>query len=200
MVRTTPNEKLVYVGEILDGDVFSAKMDHLVCFLPGTLLLGYKNGMPQEHLYLAEQLMDTCYQMYVKQPTLLSPEVVYFNLDGESETDMFTKASVAYNLLRPEFVESLYYFYALTGKTAYQDWGWTIFNAFEKYTKVEHGYTSIGNVGSVEHTRPKDNMESFFLSETLKYFYLLFSDDRNEIDLSKFVFNTEAHPLPIKGN
>lgn len=41
-------------------------------------------------------------------------------------------------------------------------------------------------------------MESFWLAETLKYFYLLFSDDRKEIDLEKFVFNSEAHPLPIR--
>lgn len=42
----------------------------------------------------------------------------------------------------------------------------------------------------------RDKMESFFLSETLKYFYLLFSDDV-KIPLDKFVINTEAHPLPI---
>jgi endoplasmic reticulum Man9GlcNAc2 1,2-alpha-mannosidase len=40
-------------------------------------------------------------------------------------------------------------------------------------------------------------MESFFLSETLKYFYLLFSDNRKLIDLDEYVFNSEAHPLPI---
>lgn len=40
-------------------------------------------------------------------------------------------------------------------------------------------------------------MESFFLGETLKYLYLLFSDDVELLDLDKFVFNTEAHPLPI---
>jgi hypothetical protein len=38
-------------------------------------------------------------------------------------------------------------------------------------------------------------MESFFLGETLKYFYLLFSND-SLIPLDKYVFNTEAHPLP----
>ncbi|KAN0067505.1 Glycoside hydrolase [Elaphomyces granulatus] len=38
-------------------------------------------------------------------------------------------------------------------------------------------------------------MESFWLVETLKYFYLLFSD-RDFIPLEKTVFNTEAHPLP----
>ena len=43
-------------------------------------------------------------------------------------------------------------------------------------------------------------MESFFLGETLKYLYLLFADpDKHEIDLTKWIFNTEAHPLPIRG-
>jgi mannosyl-oligosaccharide alpha-1,2-mannosidase len=37
-------------------------------------------------------------------------------------------------------------------------------------------------------------MESFFIAETLKYIYLMFDD---KIDLDKWVFNTEAHPLPI---
>lgn len=76
--------------------------------------------------------------------------------------------------------------------------GWKIFESFEKYTRVSHGYTSIGNVKSIGMTRPKDMMESFWLGETLKYFYLLFSDDRKEIDLEKFVLNTEAHLIPIR--
>lgn len=138
--------------------------------------------------------------MYAKQPTFLAPEIVYFNLNDESETDIYVKSNDAHNLLRPEFIESLYYFYALTGNKTYQDMGWTIFNAFEKYTKVKNGYTSIGNVRNALNTRPRDMMESFYLGEMVKYFYLLFSDDRKEIDLDKFVFNSEAHPLPIRSN
>lgn len=38
---------------------------------------------------------------------------------------------------------------------------------------------------------------SFFLAETLKYFYLLFQTDPNLISLDRWVFNTEAHPLPV---
>ena len=40
--------------------------------------------------------------------------------------------------------------------------------------------------------------QSFFLAETLKYLYLLFSDD-DLISLDQWVFNTEAHPLPVRG-
>ena len=37
-------------------------------------------------------------------------------------------------------------------------------------------------------------MESFWMGETLKYFYLIFSDP-SLISLDDFVFNTEAHPF-----
>ena len=39
-------------------------------------------------------------------------------------------------------------------------------------------------------------MQSFFLAETLKYFYLLYSPS-SVIPLDEWVFNTEAHPLKI---
>ncbi len=50
-----------------------------MCFLPGTLALGVHNGMPQEHMRLAEDLLYTCYQTYAAQPTHLAPEITYFN-------------------------------------------------------------------------------------------------------------------------
>ena len=37
---------------------------------------------------------------------------------------------------------------------------------------------------------------SYFLAETLKYLYLLFSDE-DLVPLDKWVFTTEAHPLPV---
>ena len=47
------------------------------------------------------------------------------------------------------------------------------------------------------HPDHRDKMESFFLGETLKYLYLLFSDDHDVVSVDRWVFNTEAHPLPI---
>ena len=70
--------------------------------------------------------------------------------------------------------------------------------AFEKYTRVPTGgYTSIGDVRNPDSLSPRDSMESFFLGETLKYLYLLFSDDQSSLNLNDYVFNTEAHPLPV---
>ncbi len=61
-----------------------------------------------------------------------------------------------------------------------------------------YGYGSINDEtvkSKNDITFKGDKMQSFFLAETLKYLYLLFSDD-NVIDINKYVFNTEAHPLP----
>lgn len=44
----------------------------------------------------------------------------------------------------------------------------------------------------------QDNkMQSFWLAETLKYLYLLFSPD-STIPLGEYVFNTEAHPFALQ--
>ncbi|XP_034064248.1 mannosidase, alpha, class 1B, member 1b isoform X2 [Gymnodraco acuticeps] len=194
--KSSPNG-LTFVGELSHGQ-FSPKMDHLVCFLPGTLALGAHHGLPADHMDLAKQLMETCYQMYIQMETGLSPEIVHFNMHEGSIRDIDVKLADRHNLLRPETVESLFYLYRFTKDHKYQDWGWNILQNFNKYTKVSSGgYTSINNVRDPDYTSPRDKMESFFLGETLKYLYLLFSDDPSLISLDEYVFNTEAHPLPI---
>ncbi|XP_040897421.1 endoplasmic reticulum mannosyl-oligosaccharide 1,2-alpha-mannosidase-like isoform X2 [Toxotes jaculatrix] len=194
--KSSPNG-FTFVGELSHGQ-FSPKMDHLVCFLPGTLALGAHNGLPADHMDLAKQLMETCYQMYLQMETGLSPEIVHFNMHQGSIRDIDVKLADRHNLLRPETVESLFYLYRFTKDHKYQDWGWEILQNFDKYTKVSSGgYTSINNVRDPDYPSPRDKMESFFLGETLKYLYLLFSGDPNLISLDQYVFNTEAHPLPI---
>uniref|UniRef100_A0A3B3ZBG1 alpha-1,2-Mannosidase n=1 Tax=Periophthalmus magnuspinnatus TaxID=409849 RepID=A0A3B3ZBG1_9GOBI len=194
--KTSPNG-LTFVGELSHGQ-FSPKMDHLVCFLPGTLALGAHNGLPEDHMDLAKQMMETCYQMYNQMETGLSPEIVHFNMHQGSVRDIEVKLADRHNLLRPETVESLFYLYRFTKDRKYRQWGWEILQNFNKYTKVSSGgYTSVNNVRDPDYPSPRDKMESFFLGETLKYLYLLFSDDFNLINLDQYVFNTEAHPLPI---
>ncbi|MCL7043748.1 hypothetical protein MKW94_002306 [Papaver nudicaule] len=225
LVRKSIPKGLVFVGELPYGPkgAFSSKMDHLVCFLPGTLALGATKGITKkkameenlltfedmENLKLAEDLAKTCFEMYLVTTTGLAPEIAYFNVDGYSEgghgggngsseyaNDIIIKTLDRHNLLRPETVESLFVLYRITEDSKYREWGWQIFEAFEKYTRVDSGgYSSLDDV-TVLPPRKRDKMETFFLGETLKYLYLLFGDE-NVIPLDKFVFNTEAHPFPI---
>ncbi|XP_037547667.1 endoplasmic reticulum mannosyl-oligosaccharide 1,2-alpha-mannosidase [Nematolebias whitei] len=197
LVRQTGPGRLTFVGE-LTHNRFSPKMDHLVCFLPGTLALGVHNGLPGDHMDLAVQLMETCHQMYKQMETGLSPEIAHFNLQASDGQDVFVKPADRHNLLRPETVESLFYMFRFTKDTKYRDWGWDILQSFNKHAKVPTGgYTSINNVQDPANPAPRDKMESFFLGETLKYLFLLFSDDAELLSLDEYVFNTEAHPLPI---
>lgn len=62
--------------------MFNPKMDHLVCFLPGTLALGHANGLPDWHMTMAEELLYTCYLTYAAHPTFLAPEITHFNMVG----------------------------------------------------------------------------------------------------------------------
>ncbi|KAF7371048.1 alpha-1,2-Mannosidase [Mycena sanguinolenta] len=98
-------------------------------------------------------------------------------------------------LLRPETVESFYILWRTTGNAVWRERGWAIFESIEKHARLERGYASVSTVDSVPVAH-LDEMPSFFLAETLKYLYLLFIDEEI-IPLDKYVFNTEAHPLPI---
>ncbi|XP_057428842.1 mannosyl-oligosaccharide 1,2-alpha-mannosidase MNS3 [Lotus japonicus] len=225
LVRKSIPNGLVFVGELPGGSNggFSPKMDHLVCFLPGTLALGATKGLTKdqamkdnmlnfedlENMKLAEDLAKTCFEMYSVTSTGLAPEIAYFHTEEFSEeghdggnknseyiNDIIIKPADRHNLLRPETVESLFVLYRITEDPKYREWGWQIFEAFEKHTKVDTGgYCSLDDVTSVPPHK-RDKMETFFLGETLKYLYLLFGDS-SVIPLDKFVFNTEAHPIPI---
>ena len=60
------------------------------------------------------------------------------------------------------------------------------------------GYSGIKDVYNINS--PKDDVQqTFFIAETLKYLWLLFSDD-DVLPLDKWVFNTEAHPFPLIPN
>ncbi|CAN6240804.1 unnamed protein product [Urochloa humidicola] len=193
--KTTPSN-YYYICE-KNGGSLSDKMDELACFAPGMLALGASGyGSPEkseEIMNLAKELARTCYNFYQTTPTKLAGENYFFH----SGQDM--SVGTSWNILRPETVESLMYLWRLTGNKTYQDWGWNIFQAFEKNSRIESGYVGLRDVNTGE----KDNMmQSFFLAETLKYLYLLFSPP-SVISFDEWVFNTEAHPLrivPIHGN
>jgi len=93
--------------------------------------------------------------------------------------------------LRPEIIESAYYLHHFTRDPRYLEMGKQFFEDIVACCRTDAGYASLENV--VTRAR-KDEMPSFFLAETLKYFYLLFTPER-PIDLGEVVFNTEAHPL-----
>jgi hypothetical protein len=93
--------------------------------------------------------------------------------------------------LRPEIIESAYYLRNFTHDPRYREMGKTFFDSLRKYSRTDTAYAALSDV---EKKTKKDEMESFFFAETLKYLYLLYAPPET-VDLSKVVFNTEAHPI-----
>ncbi len=93
--------------------------------------------------------------------------------------------------LRPEIVESTYYLYHYTGDPEYRHRGEKMFDDFVRYCRTDSGYAALADVTSKQQL---DEMESFVLAETFKYFYLLFAP-AGTLEFDKVIFNTEAHPL-----
>ncbi|KAJ1950338.1 hypothetical protein FBU59_000727, partial [Linderina macrospora] len=108
--------------------------------------------------------------------------------------NMFLReADVVFYPLRPEFVESTYFLYRATRDPFYLDVGEMVLRDLNELQRTECGYASMQNVNT--HVI-EERMESFLLSETLKYLYLLF-DDENPLHSadSNYVFTTEGHVL-----
>lgn len=103
--------------------------------------------------------------------------------------------NVRFYPLRPELVESTYFLYQATQNPFYLHVGGHILESLNKHTKTRCGYTTLHDVVTKSQ---EDRMESFFLSETCKYLYLLFDTDNvaNKKAL-KYVFTTEGHLIKL---
>ncbi|POI34101.1 hypothetical protein CIB84_002147 [Bambusicola thoracicus] len=185
---------LTYIAE-WRGGILDHKMGHLACFSGGMIALGAEHGgeeRKQHYMDLAAEITNTCHESYARSDTKLGPEAFRFDAGTEA---MATRLSERYYILRPEVVESYLYMWRLTHDVKYRQWGWEVVKALEKHCRVEAGFSGIRDVYTTVPTH--DNMQqSFFLAETLKYLYLLFCED-DVLSLDDWVFNTEAHPLPV---
>ncbi|KAJ6608839.1 glycoside hydrolase [Mycena sp. CBHHK59/15] len=190
---------------MLGATTAGARTPHTVVSVPPRLnelssrgLRDWKTGVA-----LLEGCMDTH-----RTATGLSPEGVTFRTEADpagGDRDWYingaNQASPPYDaryMLRPEIVESLFLAWRLTGDTRYRAHAWGVFNAIEKHCRLpgeDAGYATVLDVDSVPVTHA-DKQETFFLSETLKYLFLIFADE-GVLNLDDTVFNTEAHPLPV---
>lgn len=124
----------MYIAELLDSAQplnVHPKMDHLVCFMGGSFILGVTEGAfldqldpldkkDTEDYYMAQEITKTCYEMYNMTATGLASEIVYFNTNANIDTDMEIHLRDKHNLLRPETLESLFLMYRITGDEKYR--------------------------------------------------------------------------------
>ncbi|KAB5578502.1 glycoside hydrolase [Coniochaeta sp. 2T2.1] len=191
------------------------RLQHLGCFTGGHFALGGKLFNLEEHITIGEQLARGCAWAYSAMPSGIMPEISALVPCHAAELaqcawdeDRWRKSSKGKNLprgfqqirdpryvLRPEAIESLFILYRVTGKREFQDLAWEMFEAIRRATEVSVGFASVEDV-TVNPPVKVDEMESFWVAETLKYLYLIFSEPEL-ISLDDWVFNTEAHPFRI---
>jgi mannosyl-oligosaccharide alpha-1,2-mannosidase len=175
------------------------KMDHLACFISGALILGAEHAstkeIAKEYLALAEHATTLCRDFYHAQVSGLSPDVV---VASSASGAMYGTHNQ--NIQRPETVEAIFYMYRKTGNEKYRNWAWEIFESMREMYATDTGWTGIRDVRKKEAIISPQNRDditqTFFFAETLKYLYLTFGSS-DEIDLSEWVFNTEAHPVKV---
>jgi hypothetical protein len=160
-------------ADMLTGKRTDTTYGALDAFFPA--LLALSGDLPR-----ARRLQASSFKMWKLHG--IEPEVIDYKT-------MQVKAATYH--LRPEIVESTYYLYYYTKEPQYRQMGETIFNDFVKHCRTDAGYAALKDVVTKEK---RDEMESFALAETFKYFYLLFAPS-GTLEFEKIVFNTEAHPL-----
>ncbi|KAJ7700003.1 glycoside hydrolase family 47 protein [Mycena rosella] len=159
------------------GDTAYFTVDSLSAFWPGLQVLAgdVQNAIKLHMIY---------YNLWRKHSGL--PEVYDTN---------FKIATSHQYPLRPEFIESTWYLYRATGDSFYLDVAERVLFDITTRAKVPCGLTGIKDLRTNSRD---DRMESFALSETLKYLYLIF-DEENPLhsDDSNYVFTTEGHILTL---
>ncbi|KAM0250201.1 hypothetical protein ACHAQJ_008744 [Trichoderma viride] len=208
------HDDILFSGEFRAGKTtggLETDSQHLTCFVGGMFALGGKLFQIDDHVNIGERLARGCGWAYGRFPTGIMPEIFsmvpcqtleacvwdeerWKRLGGKSLPKGFTHAQDRRYILRPEAIESLFVLYRVTGKADLQDIAWSMFEAIMKATETELANSAIEDVTVSGPTKKLDSMESFWLAETLKYFYLIFSPP-NVISLDEYVLNTEAHPL-----
>uniref|UniRef100_A0A8C7DQ17 alpha-1,2-Mannosidase n=1 Tax=Oncorhynchus kisutch TaxID=8019 RepID=A0A8C7DQ17_ONCKI len=170
---------LTYIAE-WKGGLLEHKMGHLTCFAGGMIALG-ADGAPEDktghQMEQASEIARTCHESYARTTLKLGPEA--FRFDGGVEA-IATRQNEKYFILRPEVIETYMYMWRFTHDPKYREWGWEAVQALEKHCRVEGGYSGVRDVyaSSPNHDDVQQN-------PLVTHCH------------SHWVFNTEAHPLPV---
>ncbi|KAM3503562.1 hypothetical protein MY11210_008660 [Beauveria gryllotalpidicola] len=198
----------------------TAVTEHLTCFAGGMYALGGRLTSNDSDVDIGRRLTDGCVWAYnatmsgVMGERLLGVpcddkvhcawnETAWREAVGEDVADDklppkgLAKIMSKEYILRPEAIESVFIMYRVTGDEEWQEKAWAMWQAIDGLTKTGLANSAVDNVDSSD-AKKQDSMESFWLAETLKYFYLIFSEP-TLINLDEWVLNTEAHPFKRLG-
>lgn len=174
------------------------------------------------HLDLAKKVVELCHLAATSTETGLPPQKFFVdetavlgqnqNLESASSTpEVFcwseglenscqrsSSSSRSFDL-GPQLAESYFVLWRLTGDYRYREYAWDLTKAIYKHARTANGYAEIRDVLKIPASK-EDHQPSTFLSATLKYLYLIFTDDTNRdqlLPLDGWVFTKDGQPLPV---
>lgn len=172
------------------GMIVSPWIDALGAFFPGLLVLaGQLENAIKSHLPYIK-----LWNQYGGIPERWD---FFSSKKNGFSTGKVDPVSLEWYPLRPEFIESTYYLYRATLDPLYLRIGEQILNQYKYVFKSKCGFSGFHDVRTKER---QDRMETFVLSETLMYLYLLFDEGNNLNHKMNYVFSTEGHPFWIPKN
>ncbi|KAJ5054235.1 uncharacterized protein L3040_000515 [Drepanopeziza brunnea f. sp. 'multigermtubi'] len=187
-----------------DPPLLDGQFQHLACFVGGMVALGSRISNSKKELETASKLTDGCVWGYSNTLSGIMPDFSHVEPCDPDGLCIWTGAGNGFKAiddpsyqLRPEAIESVFIMYRLTADPIWMEKGWKMFEAVSKHTKTDIAHARLVDVMTME-PQHEDSMESYWLGETLKYFYLLYSEP-GLISLDEFVLNTEAHPFRWAG-
>jgi mannosyl-oligosaccharide alpha-1,2-mannosidase len=213
-------DDLTYLSQY-KGNKTVPRSSHLASFAAGNFILGGVLLGEDKYKDFGLVLAESYHSNYLETASGIGPEGFrWFDAALPADSDNvkppaaeadfydgagFWASSKAY-ILRPETMESVYHAYRLTGDEKYRDYAWRAFNRIKATCRVGSGYAGVEDVTKSGGGEYINQMQSFFLAETLKYLWLIFADDDVPVHFhaggageNKWVYNTEAHPFKIKG-
>jgi len=185
ILRPSTVEKHPYYGQsdLVTGAPRYSWIDNLSAYYPGLLALSGEVSEAEE----AHLLFTALWTRYSALPER------WHAFNGQIDPNFKHWAG------RPEFVESTWYLYQATKDPWYLHVGEMVLRDVRRRCWTRCGWAVLRDVTAQSGGGMLgDRMESFFLGETAKYLYLLFTEDHplNQGD-EPVVFSTEGHPLVI---
>ncbi|KAG6008070.1 hypothetical protein E4U54_008747 [Claviceps lovelessii] len=203
-----------------NGKKTNPSSGHLASFAGGNFILGGIVLNHDKYKNIGIHLTESYYETYLQEAAGIGPEGFRWvdsalpanNPNNKpppaNQTDFYARAGFyttsGYYILRPETMESLYYAYRLTGDRKYQDWAWRAFDKIRQRARVNDAFAELTDVTQANGGGFVDEMQSFWMAETLKYLYLIFAADgpvhvQGQGSRNEYVYNTECHPVRVRG-
>ena len=207
---------LTFISGLDENGVLTYTMDDDACFAGGNFLLGSKIFGIDALYDLGIAAADGCHQTYNTTVTRLGP--LYwgwydstnntfppdstididsgYRKNGAKNGEFIVNGDELYGSF-PESVESWFYAHRISGDAIWADYAWDLFLSINDTARNSVAFATVNNVGMPFGESQTNSLDSFFFAEVLKYMYLSFADP-SVIDLGKWVFNTESHPVRVE--